>query len=585
MTFNPFLPRHEFTLNGDETQKLMRCPNCSTENRDDRAECYHCGKDLTMLRLIVNKAKQHFNNAVEMTERQEYYEALGELATALSLNDHLIEAHVLRGSLLARMDRLVEAREAWQKALNLDPHAARASKYLLDLRSLEKSAPLFQKMHYLTYGLIGAICLLVVVSGAMLLKGDTSEVVLKENPAEQLAQKGWRAFQQNKLNEASILAQESEEVPSGRALSAAIDAKIDLEIQILDMMARNNNVEATLEKADQLLTGPLDEQQKSQVEEVRVTLADELRDDLLLLSSSESLTVELVEKVDRWFDELEKIGAGESSETTQLKASIRGKWDAQLREEREKLRGFEQTLDGFSQVYNDIENIYMLEKAVYSSSVFGSKDDTSEVAEASRRLRLETLKGEMFEKISNLAGKGDRDSFEAYRKELNSLFSVTGDMESNDLFEDLESLLEEKERRSLIVDLYEAMEEADIATVRDIESEIESEGWDIASSLREELDAFYQQKSIESYYALLDEVEKYEEEGLSEGEAKRVLRQSSTFPDLLPSRLWQRGEETVLYIQALAYRSLGSEQDFAETINRLSNGYPNSPYLYEFPGM
>ena len=34
----------------------MLCPYCQTENRDDREACYYCKKDLSMLRLIVNKA-------------------------------------------------------------------------------------------------------------------------------------------------------------------------------------------------------------------------------------------------------------------------------------------------------------------------------------------------------------------------------------------------------------------------------------------------------------------------------------------------------------------------------------------------
>ena len=57
----------------------MRCPFCKTENRDDLETCYSCEKDLSMLRLIVQKARAHFNRALEFAERDRNEEAIAEL--------------------------------------------------------------------------------------------------------------------------------------------------------------------------------------------------------------------------------------------------------------------------------------------------------------------------------------------------------------------------------------------------------------------------------------------------------------------------------------------------------------------------
>lgn len=64
----------------------MICPFCNTENRDDQDVCYHCNKDLSMLRLIINKAKHHYNLALEHAERGRYYEAITELNNSIELD-------------------------------------------------------------------------------------------------------------------------------------------------------------------------------------------------------------------------------------------------------------------------------------------------------------------------------------------------------------------------------------------------------------------------------------------------------------------------------------------------------------------
>ena len=84
----------------------MICPYCKTENRDDQESCYYCDKDLTMLRLIVNKAKHHYNLAVEHAERNRYHEAAAELRNSLDLDKNNVGTHVLLGTIYAKQKKI-----------------------------------------------------------------------------------------------------------------------------------------------------------------------------------------------------------------------------------------------------------------------------------------------------------------------------------------------------------------------------------------------------------------------------------------------------------------------------------------------
>lgn len=133
----------------------MNCPYCSTDNRDDAESCYHCGKDISMLRLIVNKARHHYNVALEHAERQRYAEALTELEHALELDRSYVPAHVVMGTVYAKMEKFAEAKRCWQAALALDPHVLKAHEYLDKSDLARRAAPVIRRVRW-----AGAIALL-----------------------------------------------------------------------------------------------------------------------------------------------------------------------------------------------------------------------------------------------------------------------------------------------------------------------------------------------------------------------------------------------------------------------------------------
>ncbi len=144
----------------------MLCPYCQTDNRDDREQCYHCRRDLTMLRVIVNKAKHHYNQALEFAERDRVDDAIHELQNTLDLDASLVNAHVVLGTLYARKEMFAEARECWQRALAVDHRMLKAHQYLEKAERAEVIFPAMRRLRAAIGGLAAAVALLAVGWGA-----------------------------------------------------------------------------------------------------------------------------------------------------------------------------------------------------------------------------------------------------------------------------------------------------------------------------------------------------------------------------------------------------------------------------------
>ncbi len=146
----------------------MQCPYCQTENRDDRETCYHCDKDISMLRLIVNKARHHFNLALEHAERGRLDEAVAELTNSIDLDRKFAPAHVVLGTIQAKRGDFEKAREAWTNALAITPELHKAHNYLERAESVRSSLPILHTFRILIVGLlviVGALALALVVFG------------------------------------------------------------------------------------------------------------------------------------------------------------------------------------------------------------------------------------------------------------------------------------------------------------------------------------------------------------------------------------------------------------------------------------
>lgn len=140
----------------------MQCPFCQTENRDDRASCYHCTGDLVPLRALVNKAKNLYNEALEHAERGRSEAAISNLRTAIELDASFANAWVVLGTIFARERRVEEARAAWEKALAIDPRMEKAHQYLEKLERVRAALPAVEGMKTALAALAVAVAALSV---------------------------------------------------------------------------------------------------------------------------------------------------------------------------------------------------------------------------------------------------------------------------------------------------------------------------------------------------------------------------------------------------------------------------------------
>lgn len=141
----------------------MLCPFCNTENRDDQELCYKCNKDLSMLRLIINKAKHHYNLALEHAERGRYYEAITELNNVLELDSKNVNAFVVLGTIYAKQNHFDKAIECWEKALNIDNRFLKAHDYIIKAGHIKGSLPLLKWLKILAATLFASFCIIIIL--------------------------------------------------------------------------------------------------------------------------------------------------------------------------------------------------------------------------------------------------------------------------------------------------------------------------------------------------------------------------------------------------------------------------------------
>ena len=170
----------------------MQCPYCRTENREDRDTCYHCKKDLSMLRLISHKARTHFNNALELADRSRDEEAVAELHNALDLDHAHAPSHVVLGTLHARLGQMDRAEECWREALAIDPQIEKAHEYLGKLQTVRRSLPIVYRQRLL----IVFLTLVLLCFGGLLWKFNVP------NPNRDILERTWQLYELGRYGEA-----------------------------------------------------------------------------------------------------------------------------------------------------------------------------------------------------------------------------------------------------------------------------------------------------------------------------------------------------------------------------------------------
>ncbi|MCC6546896.1 hypothetical protein IT570_06975 [Candidatus Sumerlaeota bacterium] len=201
-----------------------------------------------MLQLLINRAKVHFNNAVAHAGEGHLLEALGELETALELNGRLTEALVLRGTILARLNRMDEAQDAWRTALQLNPQAMRAHKNLLTSGELPKALPALNRSFAMA---LIAVIVAVGITGAFLLNessrsGEVDQSVApSQRPRTQVAETtaisgAWKALYEHNIAEAANTGATIQDDRERIRFNDALEAEIESRVFTAEQHERNN---------------------------------------------------------------------------------------------------------------------------------------------------------------------------------------------------------------------------------------------------------------------------------------------------------------------------------------------------------
>jgi tetratricopeptide (TPR) repeat protein len=229
----------------------MDCPFCRTVNRDEADSCYQCKKDLSMLRLVVNKAKSHFNTALEYAERDRIDEAIAELHNALDLDNTHVNSHVVLGTLYAKKEQLDKAEEQWTEALRLDPRLEKAHTYLDKLRTVRKSLPIVRRQRFYLIAFLG---LAVVLATGLLLAN-------RPDPLQTRFSEAAAAYGKHDYRAALLAVGDLAQLPEGNSLTQSlhqlaevIKAEEAVALQAVALSLDAGNVAAAREQLN-LLTG------------------------------------------------------------------------------------------------------------------------------------------------------------------------------------------------------------------------------------------------------------------------------------------------------------------------------------------
>lgn len=217
----------------------MRCPQCHSENRDDRTACYHCEQDLTMLCMVINRAKNHYNNALEHAERGREEEAVAELKHALELDASFTAAWTVLGTLYAKKEMFDDAKDAWGQALALDPHMEKCHGYLEKAETISRAVPAIKRLQ-----IAAAVLALIVLA-----LGATLAVRLRPQTSPEKLSQALDAAEADRLAESMSLLGEAADEPAADETSRRAAIRL-LSLVEESLSARLERIEALAERAE-----------------------------------------------------------------------------------------------------------------------------------------------------------------------------------------------------------------------------------------------------------------------------------------------------------------------------------------------
>lgn len=529
----------------------MKCPHCGTENRDDRDACYHCGKDLSMLRLIANRAKAHYNEAVSLLEKNLLPEALGELQSALNLDSRLAEAHVLKGTLLARLERADDARGAFEAALAINPHALRAHKSLLSEGDLRASLPILRRLRLILAG-AGAVAIIGVAL-------TVSSALRPPAVHDDGLRGGWRALAAGRIGESRRIAESAPDPTDAGELLTAINLAVQTRLDAATALTEAGEYEPALKRLAELdaMAPPPDisaatARQRGVIRGRMLARLSAAYGDgdpgKAQLQEAELLEVEFLKIFPEGRPEAEAVVA-------KFRAGIERAVEALL------ASGTEEALTRAEQLARSAKDTPLADRI----------DD--------RRAELAKARGEqIFSEAFAAAKEGNLPKYEAALASVRALPGVTEDAKTR--VESLRTLFVERERAALGEQFAQAIRDGDDSRAVELGEAMLSVASELSGSQQADLDGARKRLALASYYRVMELTREIETVAPDEATAHEILRlvaRAEAVP--LPARLATKAAENLTFFAAKAHEALGEKEKAAERWEKLRKISPESGYL------
>ncbi|MBI1290959.1 hypothetical protein GC173_06905 [bacterium] len=518
-----------------------------------------------MMRLIVNRARIHFNNAVEQAKELNYFEALGELNSALELNARLVEAHVLKGSILGRLERVDEAREALQEALRISPQAARAHRYLLELGDVEKSTPLRKRLG-LVYGIAGTVTALAVVVGIGVFVRPGGAPPPRDTPNGGTA---WSLLAAGDLAGARASAANLPHEQRA-ALEAAADRRVDDALELSRVALEAGGAPAALEALRKLDDLKLGAEDRRVVERQRALIAT---------SEAEKLAALLTGIVAHTSEAHEAPAAQIASfaeakdRYTKLFPESTDVLDRALANPRTEARALVESRLADDGASDSVAAAKSLAGVAPLAALVNMDDAVTERLSAFSLRDGERLYGEALA----AARDGKQDAFDAALEAIRALPIPQREIESKT--EALRSLLVEREQRDLVASIHKALDSGERETALQLAASLEAMGGKPSPELAQQLNAARERVAIDSYYRLMEWGDRIEAGELSRDEAEEVHRLVALARGPLPQRLASKATDNLHFFAAQAWRVLGESEKAWDEMGELRRIHPDSVYL------
>lgn len=538
----------------------MRCPHCRTINRDDRANCYHCGKDLVILRLIINKAKQHYNDAVEKVAEDQLYEALGDLNAALELDSALLEGHVLRGTILARLERFDEARESWERAIALDPRVAQAHSNVARVDDVRGTLPMARR----AARLFVAAAALVVVS----LLGTGLLLAAYRDTDARPHQRAWAALEEGDLVRAGELAEELSDPGRRESLRSAIRSEVGTKLMAVSRFLEVGEYRSALRVLREVEGLSLGEEMWAEVRASRAAIQRRFLERLDGLVSAERLDPLLIRQAHDLAGEIRRLLPTLAPDAELAETRLAGRLRSQVDEE----------LAPLSALLDDPANGARIEAAFLRWSAF--EEDTAPEVEAALGAsgyheHKERWVKAMVSWAREAAEQGDEGAWE---EQLARLSQHAGEEEYRRA-EGFGDLLRERKLEIARRTLERAVASGEPRVIARAARAYEAAGGMPAGAQRRDIARAKEQLAIDGYYALMERAGRIEAMDFSREEAMEILRHVTDAQGPLPPRLRSRAGENIHFFALQAARVLGRPAMAREEYMRLRAVSPDSPYF------